>query len=129
MTEPLPAIVSPVDAAVATNVAPEAGTQADGIDSRLAVLLCNCTFRMERNLQKMREDGHSSREWRSLRRSVDDLTEALRERGVTWQDLAGRAYDDRDRDFEVIGVDDIAGIAVIGRRAAGIKERAPPVRS
>ncbi len=76
----------------------------------LAVGLCNEHFRIHRNVQQLLAEGHDSREARGIRRSLEALADLLREGGVLALDPTGRRFDDRDQDFEPIGVEEVAGL-------------------
>lgn len=90
----------------------DAQPAAPSIPPNLALALANYYFRLSRNAERLGVEGGESKELRSIRRVLEDLTDALREHGVECIDLTGQDYDPGRVDFEQLGVPEVqAGLA------------------
>lgn len=77
------------------------------IPPALACSLANYYFRLQRNAQQMAIEGAESKELRSIKRALEDMTDTLHEHGVECIDLTGQDYDPGRVDFEQFGAPEV----------------------
>lgn len=99
----------------------EAKPAAPSIPPDLALSLANYYFRLRRNAERLGVEAGESKELRSIRRVLEDLTDALRAHGVECIDLTGQDYDPGRVDFEQLGVPEV--VADLRREKIGRCER------
>jgi hypothetical protein len=93
-------------AALAAEVATlrdKAAAAGPSIPAALAVALSNECFRLRRNADQLPRD---QREVRSIRKSLEGITEAMRGQGIEYVDLTGQDFDAGRLDFEPLGADE-----------------------
>lgn len=74
------------------------------------VSLCNNNFRLRRNVELLEKEGESSKELRSIRRTLDTVEMLLESAGVESIDLTGQEYDDGRMDFSALASEGVAGL-------------------
>lgn len=102
--KPAPPAVPAADPA-RTAAAPPAPSapSAEVLDVAFAVSLCNDLSRMKRNAGTLSQAGSETKEVRGIRRAVERLEDALRQRGIEYFEKAGTRFDPRDVEFEPRG--------------------------
>lgn len=78
-----------------------------GIEMEFACSLCGDLFRLRRNVAQVVAEGKETKEIRSIQRALERVDSLLSAKGVEYIDLTGRAWTDRDLDFDPMGQPEI----------------------
>lgn len=88
------------DVDVTNNSPVEIIEQVNLINRKFLISLCDDHYHMRRNVKLLMKEGNSSRELRSMERSVRKVDELLEDNGVLCLDLTDEFYDPGRNDFE-----------------------------